>query len=110
MVLRLLALATLGLLGSEQLGSEYFKGGESGWSRGGWGSLQEEVGVSQDFTGAEAEELQGVSLGEEAAAGEAFTQGRSESWMRLVGRRACSLNWEHLSMLCMIMSFNRNLL
>ena len=31
-----------------------------------WGSLQEEVGVSKDFPGGEAEELQEVSLGEEA--------------------------------------------
>lgn len=46
----------------------------------------------------EAEELQGVSLGEESPmeeAGEAFTRGRSESWMRLVDRRAWSLNREH---------------
>ena len=61
--------------------------------------------MSKDLTGVEAEELQGVSL-----AGEAFTRGRSESWMRLAGRRACSLNWEHLSTLCMITSFNCNLL
>lgn len=48
--------------------------------------------------GGEAEELQGVSLGEESPteeAGEAFTWGRRESWVRLVDRRACSLNREH---------------
>lgn len=41
---------------------------------------------------------------------EAFTRGRSLELMRLAGRRACSLNWEHLSTLCMITSFNCNLL
>ena len=64
--------------------------GESPGGRGG------EPGLSGG--GGEAEELQGVSLGKDSPtkeAGEAFTRGRSESWVRLVDRRACSLNREH---------------